>query len=527
MSTSRAIKPPRRGDTLLTDWQHAPDQAPSIVRQEQPTIARVIALVGLFLILLGMIPVFYRLAKIERAPIIEAGTGFVCITSGLMLVLVHAFVDRERVFRRIYAYVGIGLIGVAILMRILPVEGVYGANFPYFGFPSLLLGLVFTIASARLETDKGMRTIFISILGGIGAIEILSAVLIGVFTRLPFLAGEGGVHMIMGLLFVGAYIALQDSDDTAYYAGLGLAAVGALAFAGGLIRSLMPDTGGVFFVPNGLILMGAGLAYLALAAGVCLDWPIVVLTRRELSSYFYSPVAYLVLIGMLAVGWIMFRQFLSIIAQSSMGGPGAPPLFEPIVAMYVFELIPVIVQIFVVPAITMRLLAEEQRTGTLEVLLTAPVNETTVVVSKFLAAWLFYLLTWVPWWLYLVALRYMGDTEFDYRPLLSFNVTLLAVSAGFISMGLFFSSLTRNQIIAAVLTFVGMIGHLTAYIMKYRERLTPGSTWYEVLTYTSFLDVWLNSLEGVFSPRYLIFHLSVTVFFLYATIKVLETRKWK
>src|SRR3954447_7362783 len=116
------------------------------------------------------------------------------------------------------------------------------------------------------------------------------------------------------------------------------------------------------------------------------------------------------------------------------------PLFEPIVAQYVFELIPVIVQIFVVPAITMRLLAEEQRTGTLEVLLTAPVNESTVVLSKFLAAWFFYLLLWLPWWLYLIALRYFGGEEFDYRPILSFTVALVATGANFMAMGLFFSS---------------------------------------------------------------------------------------
>ena len=104
---------------------------------------------------------------------------------------------------------------------------------------------------------------------------------------------------------------------------------------------------------------------------------------------------------------------------------------------------------------------------------------------------------------------------------------MLAVGAGFISMGLFFSSLTRNQIIAAVLTFVGMIAHLAAFIVKLRYRLERGDFWYEVLTYVSFLDLWTNTLEGTFTPRFLLFHLSATVFFLYATVKVLEARKWK
>jgi hypothetical protein len=523
MSTSRAVKP-RRGDTLLTNWQPTPDQAPSKVREEQPTVARIIALIGLFLILVGLIPVFYMLLRIERAPIIGPALGFMFATTGILLVICHACVDRDRVFRRMYAYLGLLAIALAIILRVIPVQGVYGARFAVAGFPALLLGLILLVATVRLETERQWRTILLAVLGIVGAVEILAAVFVGVFAHLPFLAGEGGVHLVMGLLFVGAFIAQQDSDEIAYYAGAGLALVGLIAFGGGLIRSLLPDS--IFFVPNGLILMSAGAAYLAVAAGVCLDWPIVVLTRRELSAYFYSPVGYLVLVGMLLLGWYNFNRFLWRITVSS-AVPGAQPMFEPIVAEYFFALLPVIVQIFLVPAITMRLVAEEQRTGTLEVLLTAPVNTTVVVVSKFLAAWVFYLLTWMPFWLFLVALWYMGDTQFDYRPLLSFNLAMLSVSAGFIAMGLFFSALTRNQIIAAVLTFVGMIAHLGTYLARYEARLSQGSLLYEVLTYVSYLDLWLNALEGVFAPRYLVFHLSVAVFFLYVTVQILEARKWK
>src|SRR4051794_25214311 len=93
---------------------------------------------------------------------------------------------------------------------------------------------------------------------------------------------------------------------------------------------------------------------------------------------------------------------------------------EPIVQYYLFALIPVIAQTFLIPALTMRLLAEEKRTGSLEVLLTAPVTETAVVLSKFVATWLFYLLTWVPAALFLIPLRMELGTEFDYKPLLSF-----------------------------------------------------------------------------------------------------------
>jgi ABC-2 type transport system permease protein len=93
-------------------------------------------------------------------------------------------------------------------------------------------------------------------------------------------------------------------------------------------------------------------------------------------------------------------------------------------------------------------------------------------------------------------------------------------------MGLFLSSLTRNQIVAAVLTFVGMMLHLGMYLAPFYMRLPQGSTGREVFNYVSFLDLWMAALQGMLAPRYLLFHVSATVMFLFATAKVLEARKW-
>jgi ABC-type transport system involved in multi-copper enzyme maturation permease subunit len=180
--------------------------------------------------------------------------------------------------------------------------------------------------------------------------------------------------------------------------------------------------------------------------------------------------------------------------------------------------------IFVVPVLTMRLLSEERRTGTLEVLLTAPLDETTVVLSKFFAALIFFLVLCLPWGLFLVGLRVQGGEPFDYRPLLSFFIALAATGAGFLSMGLFFSSLTRNQIAAAVLTFVGMVALTLVYFLQ--TDLPLSSTAKVFLNYTSYLELWRDSLGGTLSPRYLIFHISAAIFWLFLTVKVLEARKW-
>ncbi len=263
------------------------------------------------------------------------------------------------------------------------------------------------------------------------------------------------------------------------------------------------------------------VVYLAVSIGICCDWPIVVLARRDLASYLYSPVGYLVFIGITLLGGYSFYQFAGMIVINAAEGRAA---MEPIVARYIFNILPVFVQMFIVPVLTMRLLSEENRSGTLEVLMTAPVNELSVVLAKFIACWIVYMLTWIPFWLYMVSLRYFGNEPFDYLPILSFTLALATISAGLVAMGLFFSSLTSNQIIAAVLTFVGVMLHLVMYFLLEDVR---NSTIAEVLTYMNFFNLWQNSLGGNIAPRYLVFHCSVAVFFLFATVKVLESRKWK
>src|SRR5262249_27130597 len=152
--------------------------------------------------------------------------------------------------------------------------------------------------------------------------------------------------------------------------------------------------------------------------------------------------------------------------------------------------------IFFPALITMRSLSEEQRTGTLELLSTTPVNEGTIVLSKFFAAFLFYLVTLVPWVLFFVAFLVMGQSVVDYRPLLSFFLALACTGAGFLAMGLFFSSVTRNQIIAAVLSFAVLLV-LTGLFFIGRQLNIP-SPFNELMTYASHLSLWIDTLMGQF-----------------------------
>ena len=516
MPSSRAIKP-KRDDTLLTNWESVPERAPSIERADRPLVARILAMIGLFLLVLGTLAMLAP--RWQRAAAISPAWGFFLGTIGLCFILFHAYSEHDHQFRRLYGFAGLALAIGGIVLRLLAFKAGYMPLFMLGGVPALFVGLIVLIGVVRNETDAGFRTLLLYVIGGIAGLII--AFCLGNSLGRPswaieFLSGQGALLLLIGLLYASAFIGLQESNsEIGYYTALGLGAVGLVGFFVGLIRSMLPESN--FLVPAGLILMAMSILYIVVALGVCIDWPVIVLTRRELAAYFYSPLAYLVIVAQLILGWIMFREFTINMEES--GG-----MFEPIVGSYVFSLIPVIVITFLIPVLTMRLLSEEKRSGTLEVLLTAPVNEISVVLGKFLASWIFYNLLWAPAWVFLISLRFYNGAEFDFRPVLSFTVAMGAISAGLLAMGLFFSSLTSNQIIAAVFTFVGVMAHLALYIGKF-QRGTRGFA--DIFGFINYLDFMLDSLQGILAPRLLMFHLAVGVFFLFATVKVLESRKWK
>jgi ABC-2 type transport system permease protein len=516
MATSRAIKKPKRDDTQLSNWQSMPERAPSVERVDKPTVARIVAMVGLFLTVLGALAMYAPVW--QRSAAISPGMGFFFFSAGIALLLYHAFVEHDLQFRRLYGFIGLALAIGGVVLRLMAFKVGYMSWFLYYGLPALTIGLVVLIAVIRNETEIPFRTLMVNFLGIEGAIMIAFSAWRGMVDT-GFLPGEGVALLILGLCYVGAYIGQETHGERAYYAALGLGAAGAVGFIVGTLRSLWPESN--FLVPGGLIIIGMSIVYMAVSVCICSDLPIVVLARRDLAAYFYSPIGYLVLIGITLYAGLRFLFFALRITQ-----PGEQT-FEPIIGEYIFDIWPVFAQMFIVPVLTMRLLSEEKRTGTLEVLMTAPVNEVSVVGGKFLASWIFYMLTWLPWWIFLVSLRYVGGEQFDYLPVLSFMAASATVSAGLLSMGLFFSSMTGNQIIAAVLTFVGVMMHLVLYFLSFQPVINGMPAVHEMVRYVNFFDLWQNALGGIIAPRLLVFHISVAIFFLFATIKMLESRKWK
>lgn len=520
---TRAIKP-KRDAGPLSNWQPPPDRAPSIIRADKAVIFRFMGMVGLVFTAVGSLamlaPTWVDESGKPRFPyMIGPEWGFVWFTIGVVLLFYHAVMDHELQYRRLYGALGVMLFAAGVASRVFPTKDGMGAGFLPYGLPCLALSLGFLLAVLRHETDPFWRA-FLSRLMGIGGGAMVVAGFVFGNISSNFLLGEGILLLLLGLFYLSGFIAVQEPGSrVGFSAGLVLGIVGGLFFLIALFRSARPwlfnlPQAQSYLVPDGLVLMGMGLLFVFFALGTCSDRAVIVLTRRELGSYFYSPIAYLVIIGLTLVGWFMFATFVSELARQG-------EVQEPIVTQYILHVVPVICLIFVVPVLTMRLLSEEKRSGTLEVLLTTPVNEVSVVLSKYFAALIFYTLALAPWWLFLVSLRVFGRQPFDYRPMLSFFIALTCSGAGFLALGLFFSSVTRNQIISAFLTFAAIMA-LTVVFWWARE----AGAWRDVFNYISYLDLWINSLEGNFAPRLLLFHISVAIFFVFLTIKVLEARKW-
>jgi ABC-type transport system involved in multi-copper enzyme maturation permease subunit len=535
MSSKAVTEPKAEQESQPNGWRQFDERAPSAMRQDEPRLARTLGMCGLMLLTLGSLTLFFHFSG-RGTRVVGAGWGSAFALLGLGLMIFHAARDAELQVRRLYGLFGALWLVIGVSSIFWPVTTEAGTQigtyFLQFGIPCLGVALLFLIPFARNESEARLHDATVLLLGIIGAAAALAGFVAGSFS-VNFLVPLGLLVIVLGLGYLWAFVGLHGSPSPlGYRAALGMGALGILVLIVALIWSILPPLfyswGWLearpepYLIPRGLLLMTLGAVYAATSAGLISDNRLVVLTRRELAAFFYSPIAYIVLFGFTGLGWWQYYTFLDLLTDPIQRG--GEPLVEPVISYYVISWPTVISMIAIVPVLTMRLLSEEKRTGTMEVLLTAPLDETSVVVSKFLASLIFFLVLWVPWGLFLVALRIQGGEPFDYRPLLSFFFALAATGAGLLGMGLFFSSLTRNQISAFILTFVAVVPLTFIFFLK--RDLPSDSAWRTILTYICYVDLWIESVQGTLSPRYLLFHISAAVFWLFMTIKVLEARKW-
>lgn len=244
------------------------------------------------------------------------------------------------------------------------------------------------------------------------------------------------------------------------------------------------------------------------------------LVRRELGTFFVSLTGYVIIASVLLLLGFSFYDMLYRLNASASDAPLTELFFSTI--YFWFILLPT------APVITMRSFAFEKMSGTYESLMTTPVGDWQVVLAKFTGTLLFYILTWLSLLACIGVVRYFTGEPAIFDPWTTGSTFLGIVLIGclYMSLGCFASALTRSQIIAAMTTFVLGLG---LFLLSLRRLMpAPPSDWAaQVFAYISLIAHMEDFARGFIDTRHVIFYLSLTGFFLFLTLKVVESRRWK
>ncbi len=246
----------------------------------------------------------------------------------------------------------------------------------------------------------------------------------------------------------------------------------------------------------------------------------ITLVRRELGAFFVSLTGYAVMAGVL----FLLGLSMTLMLKSLNATPVAVPIIELFYETAFFWLI----VLLAAPVITMRSFALERASGTYETLMTTPVSDLEVVLAKFTGNLIFFLFTLLPLLAYpFIMKRYTPDPEaVATGPLSTTFLGIFLLGCLFMSMGIFASSITRNQILAAMNAF-GM--GLAMFFLSFVSKMVPlgDGLASQIAAHISMFDHMRDFVRGVIDTRHVTFYVSLTVLFLYLTLKVVESRRWR
>jgi ABC-2 type transport system permease protein len=244
------------------------------------------------------------------------------------------------------------------------------------------------------------------------------------------------------------------------------------------------------------------------------------LTRRELGGFFLSMTGYIIIAAAVFLMGMSFVDMLVLLQKH--------PTVTPVIELYFSTAYFWLIILPVTPVVTMRLFALEKYSGTFETLMTAPVSDLQVVLAKFTAAMIFFMLIWLPFIGFVFVLRYyLNDVGvFDPGLLGSTFLGIFLIGGLFMSLGCFASSLTRNQIIAAMLSFtLGFTFFLVSYLAG---QFSAIKGWVAgVISYVALFDQMNDFARGMVDTRHVVFFVTLTFWFLFLTLRVVEARRWK
>jgi len=250
---------------------------------------------------------------------------------------------------------------------------------------------------------------------------------------------------------------------------------------------------------------------------------VIAIAQRELNAYFSGPIGY-VLVGFFALlfGYFFYVPLYYFQEQSLQAG------MNPTQSLNINQMLigptfmnTTVVMLFLFPLITMRTYSEEKRSGTIELLLTSPVRDIEIILGKFFGALLLYAAMLAVTLIHMAVLFIYGSPE--WKPLLTGYLGLLLMGGSFLSLGLFISSLTKNQIVAAMATFAVF---LLLWIINWMSSFV-GPTAQAVLSALSLTEHFDDFAKGIIDTKHLIYYLSFIAFGLFLTAKSVDSERWR
>lgn len=245
------------------------------------------------------------------------------------------------------------------------------------------------------------------------------------------------------------------------------------------------------------------------------------LTRRELGGFFLNLAGYVIIA---AAVFLMGLSYVVMLAQLQETGSTITPFIQLYYGTAYFWLVVLLVS----PVITMRLFAQEKYSGTFETLMTTPVKDVQVVLAKFSAAMIFFMLLWAPSIGGIYILRYyLNDASvMDPGLLWSTFLGIFLIGSLFMSLGCFASSVTKNQVVAAMLSFA--LG-FTLFLLSFLSKVLPAAKGWvsDLFRYIALFDQMNDFARGMVDTRHIVFYVTLTFWFLFLTLRVVEARRWK
>lgn len=245
----------------------------------------------------------------------------------------------------------------------------------------------------------------------------------------------------------------------------------------------------------------------------------ITLVRRELAGFFFSITGYVITA---AAAFLIGLSFVVLLINL-----GTDPTPMPVTELFYMTQFFWLILILAVPVITMRLFALEKFTGTFETLMTTPVSDFQVVAAKFTAALVFYMFTWLPLLACILLIRHFtNDTApLDAGAIGSTFLGIFLLGCLFLSLGCFASALTRSQVTAAMISLVFSVG---LFMLSFLAKSLPGSDWKsQAIAVFGLPEQMHDFVRGVVDTRPVVLYLTVTFFFLFLTLRVIESRRWK